>query len=210
MRPRRSAASVSLPGSAISRIGRWWSTTSAGPGGELATQADVDAATQMAPCEAVGLAYIQDLRTLLGATQKFLQSHAPQNLQQIVLECGTLARVENGVVREIGRSVRLIRAHDLNELFARHGPQRIVVATLLAQRRDRLRRNVFAAQRTGAVRWIYKRRIRQRQQLRLQRVVKAPAQLHRTPAQRSAEIGPPHVADEERVAGQHRPGMVGV
>ena len=70
-------------------------------------------------------------------------------------------------------------------------------------------RNRLAAQRAGAVRGIDQRGVRQREELAAQRVVEQIAQLRRRPAERGAQIRTADVADEQRVAGEHRVRNVG-
>ncbi len=53
------------------------------------------------------------------------------------------------------------------------------------------------------MRRIHQALVRQRQQLRVQRIEEHAAEFGGGPAQRRAQIGTPHVADEQSVAGEH-------
>lgn len=64
--------------------------------------------------------------------------------------------------------------------------------------------SALAAERSGAVGGIDEAAVRQREQLAMNRVVEAPAQIVGRPAERRAQVGTSDVADEERVAGEHR------
>ena len=54
------------------------------------------------------------------------------------------------------------------------------------------------------MRRIHQARIGQRKQFVVQRIEKHSSELGGRPAQRRAQVGAPHVADEQRVAGEHR------
>jgi hypothetical protein len=51
--------------------------------------------------------------------------------------------------------------------------------------------------------WVDERLVRQLQQLGVQGVVEHPSQLLGAPSHRGAQIGSPHVSDEQRVAAEH-------
>ena len=114
-----------------------------------------------------------------------------------------LFAVQHGVIGEVGRSFRLIGGHHLNECFLAHGLQRVVRAALFAQRGYRFLAERFPAERARAVRRIHQALVRQRQQLRVQRIEEHAAKFGGRPAQRRAQIGPAYVADEQSVAGEH-------
>ena len=116
-----------------------------------------------------------------------------------------LARVEDGVVGEVGGRVRLVGGDDLDEPLAAHRLERIVVEPLDADRGDGVGAQVLPAERPGAMRGVDERFVRKWRELPVHRVVEHAAELLRAPAQRRAKIGAPDVADEQRVAGQHRP-----
>ena len=71
---------------------------------------------------------------------------------QRLLERRPLARVEDGVVSEVGRRLGLVRGDDADELVAAHRLKRVVVAALHPDRRDGVGREVLAAQRPRSVR----------------------------------------------------------
>ena len=173
----------------------------------LAAQSDIDAAGDVPLGVLCRIAHIQNLRSCIAQAQNLLEFHRLQHLFERLVQRGPLARVEDGVEREVRRRVRLIGGDKSREFLLRHRLQCVVEAPLIAQRRHRIRGKILAAQRARAVRRVHERLIRQRQQLVVQRIVQMAAQFFGRPTQRSAQIRPPHVADEQRVAGQHRIGL---
>ena len=116
---------------------------------------------------------------------------------------GCSLRVQHRVVGEVRRRVGLIRGDEVDERVPRHRLQRVVRSALFADGRERLLAQRLAAERAGAVRRIDEAVVGQRQELGLQRVVEQAAERRGRPAEGAAQVGPPDVADEQRVAGQH-------
>ena len=140
MRPRRSAASCSRPGSAMITMGLVAIEHRAGPGGVLAAESDVDAAGEMALGELGGVADVEDLRARISQVEDFVELDGLQNLFEIAVERGALAGVEDGVVGEVLRSVGLVGGDEADELLLRHGLQRVVEAALDRRAERRCRR----------------------------------------------------------------------
>ena len=134
--------------------------------------------------------------------ENFVEIDGMQNLFEIVVQRGALARIEDGVVGEIGGSVGLVGGHQTNEIFLRHGLQGVIQSPLIAQRRDGIGGKLLAAERAGAMGRINQRLVGKREQLVVQRVVKVSAEVVRGPSERSAQVGAANVADEQRIAGE--------
>ena len=80
-----------------------------------------------------GIANVEKVRARVSHPQHFIQLDDPQNLFEIAVEKSALAAIENGVVGEIRRSVRLVCRDQKNELLLRHRLQRVVHQPLRSQ-----------------------------------------------------------------------------
>ena len=125
-----------------------------GPCRVLAAEADVDAARQMRRRKFGGVARVENLRASLLQREHAVERQRVHARQRFV-ERGPLFAVQHGVVIEVGRRVRLIGRHHLDERFLAHRLQRVVRAALLAQRRYRFLAERFSAERARAVRRIH-------------------------------------------------------
>jgi aryl-alcohol dehydrogenase-like predicted oxidoreductase len=67
------------------------------------------------------------------------QFHWLENFLQSLVQGGTLTRVEDRVICEVGRRIRLVGCNKPNEFFLRHRLQRIVEPSLIAQARYSVR-----------------------------------------------------------------------
>ena len=114
-----------------------------------------------------------------------------------------LPGIQHRVVDEVGWRVRLIGGHQLHERIAAHRLQRIVRSALFPDRRKRLRAQRFAAERSGAVRGVHQAVVRERQELRPQRVVQQVAERGGRPAKRCAKVRAADVADEQGIPREH-------
>ena len=143
----------------------------AGPGRVLAAEADVDAAGKMRGGELAGSRVSRICAAGPLQRQHQLQRHRVQLARQRLVQRRPLLAVQHRVVGEVGGRVGLIRRHQIDERRLGHRLQRVVRAALLADRRHRLLADRLAAERPGAVGRIDQARVRQRQQLRAQRIV---------------------------------------
>src|SRR6185437_15620847 len=108
----------------------------AGPGGVLATEADVEAADEMALGELGAVADVEELRANLLEVENFIERERPKDLLEIAFERAALARIKDGVVGEVLRGVGLVGSDESDELIFRHGLERVVELALNAERRD--------------------------------------------------------------------------
>src|SRR6185437_14960295 len=107
-----------------------------------------------------------------------------------------LACVEDGVVGEVSRGVRLIKRDQTDEVLFRHGLQSVVEALLFSQSRDGVGGKMFSAERACTVCRIDKSLIGKRHELVVQRIEEIAAKLLRRPAKRGAQIGTAYIDDE--------------
>jgi hypothetical protein len=170
----------------------------------LAAQADVDAAGEMLAGEFRGFANVKKLGACIGHVQHLVELKRLEHLFKVLLQRCALTRVEDCVIGEVGRSVRLVRRDKLDEFLFAHRLQRVIGAPLNTQGRNRVRRKIFAAQGPGAVRRIDKGFVRKRQKLVMQRVEEVCAKVMGAPPERCAQVGAANVANEQRIAGKHR------
>ena len=112
--------------------------------------------------------------------------------------------VQHGVVGEIRRRLGLIGGDQLDEGFLAQRLKRIVRLALLADRRHRFFGERLPAQRACAMRRIHETRVRQLEQLGVQRVVERLPRSVGRPSERRAQIGAADIADKQRVAGENR------
>ena len=91
-----------------------------------------------------------------------------------------------------------------------HGLKSVVEATLLAEGRDCVRGDVFAAERACSVCGIDEGFVGKGQELVVEGVVEVAAKIVSGPAERGAEVGAANVADEEGVSGEDGVGFVGI
>ena len=115
------------------------------PGSVLAAKPDIDAAGKMPFGELGSVAHIENLSACISQSNDFIERDRLQNLLKVDVERYTLARVENGVVCKVLRSIGLVRGDERNKLILRHGLQRVVHTALIAERRDRVRRKLLTA-----------------------------------------------------------------
>ena len=125
-----------------------------------------------------------------------------ENLFEILVQRGALARVEDGVVGEVRRSIGLVGRDQTNEFLLRHGLQGVVQAPLISERRDRVGGKLLSAQRAGAVGRVDQGLVGKRQEFVVERVVKVCAEVVGCPPERGAQVGAADIADKQRVAGE--------
>src|SRR6185437_3221197 len=123
---------------------------------------------------------------------------------EICIESHSLACVQNSVIGEVFRRVRLVRGYKTDEVVLRHWLQRVIHPPLIAECGNRVRRKILPTERAGAVRGVDEGFVRQRQKLGMERVVQMRAEFRGSPAKRSAQIRPADVSNEECVAGKNR------
>ena len=150
-----------------------------------------------------GFAHIEHLSTAVGRLEDRIERERLQFLLQYLVEGRMLFRVQHRVVGEIGWRVRLIGRDERDEVCLAHRLERVVRFALLADRRNGLFTDLLAAKRSRAVGRRYQRVVGQRQQLVSSRSIEQPAQIGGRPAERRPQVWPAHVADKQRVAGQH-------
>ena len=130
-----------------------------------------------------------------------------QDLFEVLFQRGALARIEDGVVGEVRRRVRLIGGDQPYEFLFGHRLQGVVHAALLAESRDGIGGKLLAAERTRAVSGVNQGLIGKGQQFVVQRVVEVGSQIGSRPAEGRAQVGAADIADEQRVAGEHGVGL---
>ena len=107
------------------------------------------------------------------------------------------------VVDEIPGRWRLTFRHYIHKLFNIRELQCIICFSLLANRRHRFCREVFATCRTCAMRGVHTSCIWQREQFVVQRIEQHSSQLVGSFANRYQQVGPANIADKHRVACEH-------
>ncbi len=142
---------------------RLWRHHLAGVLGEAAAQADVDRATQVPGGEGHVLAGIDHDGPVVLVGEHLAHREA-RNVDVLGEEIAQFAVAVRGE-REVQRGHRLSLGDGFDELVFAHRSERVVGATLLADRRHRLGRQVLAARRAGAVGREHLRRVGQREQL---------------------------------------------
>jgi len=150
---------------------------------------------------------VEKLRAIADSGSGLFDRQRLQFACERLIEGRPLSAVQHGVIGEVRRRVGLIRGHELDEAFLRHRLESVIETPLIADCGHRFLRDGLAAQRPGAMCGINLCRVRQRQQLFMDRVVQHCAELGCGPAERRAEIRSSHVADEQRVARQNRHGI---
>ena len=136
----------------------------AGPGGVLAAEADVDAASEMSGGEFGGVARVENLRAGGLQSQNGIERERVQALFEGLIERGALFAVEDGVVGEVVGGFGLVGGDDLDEGVFGHGLERVVDATLFTDGGDGFFAEGFAAEGAGAVSGVDEGFIREREQ----------------------------------------------
>jgi hypothetical protein len=173
------------------------------PGGVLAAESDVDAASEMSFRVLRGIAHVENLGAAIAESENLVEFDGLENFFKLLVEGGAFAGVEDRVVGEIWWRVGLIGGDKANEFVFRHRFQGVIELALLAQSRDRVGRQLLAAERAGAMRGIDEDLVWQGQEPSVKRVIEMAAELIGSPAEGCAKVGAAHVADEEGVAGEH-------
>ena len=210
MRPSRSAASCSRAGSAMITIELGAVEHRARPGGVLPAQSDVDAAGQVTLGVLGGVTHVEDLSAVVSHSKNLVQIDGLQNLFEILVERGALAGIEDRIVSEVGRSIRLVRRDKTNEFLLRHRLQGVIQAPLISERRDGVGGKLLAAERAGAMGGIDQRLVGKRQQFVVQRVIQVGAEIVGCPPERSAQVGTADIADKQRVSRENGMGFARV
>lgn len=182
----------------------------AGPGGVLASEADVDAAGEVSFGVLGWVANIEDLDAGIAMGDYLIEFDGMERAVEHVFESGALAGIEDRVVGEIGRGVGLVSGDDGDELILRHGLERVVEKALLAQGGEGVGGELLAAEGAGAVGRIHEGRVGQGQELVVEGIVEVGAEVVGGPAEGGAEVGAADIADEESVAGEDGIGICGV
>ncbi len=173
-----------------------------GPRGELSAEADVERAADVARAEVRGGAHVEDdVAAALREQKRDLRGRERGGARQLGERRGAGA-VDLRVALEVGGPLGQVCGHQADELLSGHRLERVVEAALLAHGRGGLLRDVAPAHRACAVRGVDLHLVRELQELAVQTVVEHPGHHLGRVAARAREVGPPHVADEERVAGQ--------
>ena len=175
----------------------------AGPGGELAGQRDVHGAGNVRAAELAGGARIEHQRAFLLLRRDVLRQQALRNGK--IGERRGAGAIQLRVLREIPGALGKFAGEQAHEFFPGFRLEGEVGGALLADGGTALRTHLAAAQGTGAVGRIDLHRIGQGQQLGVQTVVEQAGELLRGVIGR--EVGTSHVADEQRVAGEHGVGL---
>jgi hypothetical protein len=115
---------------------------------------------------------VEGLRTTCDHLERRLERQWFPFMLEHAVECRSLVRIQYGIVCEVRRRVGLICGDERNEVRFGHRLERVVGFALLADGRPRVLTDLFAAQRSRAVRGVHKRLIGQRQQLLARRAVK--------------------------------------
>ena len=173
----------------------------------LTGKANVDAAGQVRRRKVGGIACVQNLRAGRLKLKQDVEAHWIHFERKRLIERWPLFAVQHRIVIEVGRSVRLIGGHHLDECFFAHGLKRVVRSPLLSQSGYRFFANRLATKRTRAMRRVDQACVWKPEQLGVQRIEQHAAQFCRRPAERRAQVGPPHVTDKESVSSQHGVGL---
>ena len=156
------------------------------------------------------------MRTLLGARPSMMTApsrphrSSPATSRTTgavgVVEQVAAATVGVGGEREVQRRDRLALGDHRDEVVLAHGAQRVVRGPLLADGGLDGGGHVLAAGGAGAVGGVHPGGVGQGEELVVQRPVQAVGRAGRlVQPDRGEQVGPADVADEQRVAGQHRP-----
>ena len=117
--PGAIAASSSRPGSAMITIGALVSSTVPAHVAYCPPR-PIDASGKMALGILRRIAHVENLRTGLSKFENFPQLHRMMTLPKSRLKRGPFASIQNRVISEVSRSVRLISSNDLHEIVLRH------------------------------------------------------------------------------------------
>ena len=175
-----------------------------GPLREAPTEPDIDRALDVPGREVGGLTGIEEDHA------GNLQRHDVVDREQrrrFGVEQRAEPAVQLSVELEVVRTRRLRFGDERDEPILVHRPERVVQAPLLSDGRARLAREVPTARRACAVCWVHPCRVGK---LGKQCVVQRVVQLAREHVGgelgigRGKQVGPTDIADEERVAGEHR------
>jgi len=169
---------------------------SARPCGVLPSEPNIDAARQVGRGKFRRVSRVEELRAGVDSGGDLFDAHRLQLASERLLERRPLTAIQYGVIGEICGRIGLIGGDQFDEAFPRHWLQRVIDAPLIADRGHRFLRDRFAAQRPGAMRGIHLGRVRQLQQLFVDRIVEHRSELAGRPSQRRAKIGSPHIADK--------------
>ena len=182
----------------------------AGPGCELAVEADVDGVGEVAHGVFGVVAHVEDLSASAGQLEDFGEIQRAKVVFESSVEGGPLASVEDGVVGEVSGSVGLVDRDEADEFLFRHGLEGVVEAALGADGGDDVRGDVFSAERAGAVGGIDEGVVGEGKELVVDGIVEVATEFVGGPADGGAEVGAADVADKEGVAGEDGVGVDGV
>jgi hypothetical protein len=169
--------------------------------GEASAQPHVHGAAEVTGGELGGVAGVDHDGTRLLPGEHLVER---QECREVLLvEQRPVAPVEVGVEGEVRRADGLALGDDAHEVVDRHRSEGVIRAALIADRARHGRRHVAPARRAGTVGGEHPGGVRQREQLRVQRAVQHGSEVGGPDARRHQQVGPAHVADEQRVARQH-------
>ena len=169
----------------------------------LAVQGDIERAAQVAPFEIDPVADVEELGCGLGEGEHFVERQGLERLLHRVAERGPLLAVQDCVVDEVVWRFRLIGCHERLECLSAHRLEGVVELLLLADRGHGLFRQALATHAARPVSRIDERGVGQLHELVRDAVVEHVGELVGRHADARQEVRPAHVADEERVAGEH-------
>src|SRR5258706_5012761 len=109
-----------------------------GPCGVLPTESDIDATGDVTLGILGGFTDVENLSARVAHLKNLVQIDGMESLFQTLVQRGALARIEDGIVGEISRSVGLVGRDQTNELLLRHGLQGVVQTPLISKGRDRI------------------------------------------------------------------------
>ncbi len=157
----------------------------------------------MRPLEVGRRARVHDLGALSRALEDRLEAEGRERALHGRVERRALLLVELGVVGEVGGRFALLGGEEPHEVGPRHGLERVVEPPLLAESGDALVAQRLPAGRARAVSRVDERRVGEREELPVERVVELSREVGRRDPRRGEEVRAPHVAQEERVAREH-------
>ncbi len=88
---------------------------------------------------------IHNLTVCVTHSKDLVQINRLKGLFQSLVQRGMFSSIENRIVGEIRRCVRLVRRNECNELLFRHRLQSVIETTLIPERRHRIGGKIFAA-----------------------------------------------------------------
>ena len=174
-----------------------------GPRRVFAVQGDIQGAPEVPPLEVDAVTHVEQLGSRLYRREHLVERQGLERLLHRIAERCPLLAVQNRVVHEVVGCLRLVGRDDRLECLAAHRLEGVVELLLFADRGDGLFRQALATHAARPVGRIHERGIGELHELVRDAVVEHVGEFVGRHADARQEIGPAHVADEERVAGEH-------